>query len=575
MLVSYGLIYRSTFLITPFINHPRIGYFSMEIALAPDIPTYSGGLGVLAGDTLRSAADLRLPLVGITLVSRMGYFRQELDSEGRQTEQPAMWDPARHCEPLEAKIVVNIAGRKVWIGGWLHIVESHLGGKVPVILLDTDLPENDKADREITHTLYGGDQTYRLKQEIVLGIGGVRMLLALGLQIRNYHMNEGHSALLAVELMRRFELFNRRRPHEPSYNLPGVRALCSFTTHTPVEAGHDQFDWPLVEELLEDYVALEELKKLAGDERLNMTRLALNLSEYVNGVARRHAEVSQRMFPGYRVNAVTNGVHPRTWTAKSFAALYDRHLPGWCNEPTLLVRVDQIADGEVWDAHAAAKMALIERVRARCGIELDPQLPIVGFARRMTAYKRPDLLFSNIERLRAIARRHPFQLVLAGKAHPRDTAGKRLIEDLHHHVRSLDGVIRATFVPDYDMTAALDMVAGSDVWLNTPQRPLEASGTSGMKASMNGVPQLSVLDGWWVEGCIEGITGWAIGGDGEAENGDDAQHLYHKLEEVVLPLWYGNRAKWIGVMKGAIGKNASFFNSHRMLRHYAIDAYLR
>jgi starch phosphorylase len=548
----------------------------MEIALAPEIPSYSGGLGVLAGDTLRSAADLRLPLVGITLVSRMGYFRQDLDSEGRQTERPATWDPSHHCEPLEAKIVVKIQDRKVWIGGWLYVIKSHLGGTVPVILLDTDLPENDRADREITHSLYGGDQAYRLKQEIVLGIGGVRMLLALGLQIRNYHMNEGHSALLAVELMRRFELFNRRRPQEPSYNLPGVRALCSFTTHTPVEAGHDQFDWTLVQELLEDYVALDELKKVAGDERLNLTRLALNLSEYVNGVARRHAEVSQRMFPGYRVNAVTNGVHPRTWTAKSFAALYDRHLPGWCNEPTLLVRVDQIADGELWDAHTTAKAALVERVKRRCGVELDPQLPIVGFARRMTAYKRPVLLFSNIERLRAIARRHPFQLVLAGKAHPRDTAGKRLIEDLHRHIRSLDGTIRATFLPDYDMGAALDMVAGSDVWLNTPQRPLEASGTSGMKASMNGVPQLSVLDGWWVEGCIEGITGWAIGGDGEAaENGDDAEHLYHKLGEVVLPLWYGDRAKWVGVMKGAIGKNASFFNSHRMLRHYAIEAYLR
>lgn len=562
-------------MITPFIGYPRIGYFSMEIALAPDIPTYSGGLGVLAGDTLRSAADLRLPLVGVTLVSRMGYFRQELDSEGRQTEQPANWDPADFCEPLEAKIVVKIAKRKVWIGGWLYVVQSHLGGKVPVILLDTDLPENDKEDREITHFLYGGDQTYRLKQEIVLGIGGVRMLLALGQQIRNYHMNEGHSALLAVELMRRFDLFNRRRPHEPSYNLPGVRALCSFTTHTPVEAGHDQFDWTLVREVLEDYVALEELKKLAGEDRLNMTRLALNLSEYVNGVARRHAEVSQRMFPGYSVSAVTNGVHPRTWTAKSFATLYDRHLPGWCNEPMLLVRVDQIADEELWEAHTAAKAALVERVKARCGVELDPRLPIVGFARRMTAYKRPDLLFSNIERLRAIARSHPFQLVFAGKAHPRDTAGKGLIEDLHRHIRSLDGAVRAAFIPDYNMTAALDLVSGSDVWLNTPQRPLEASGTSGMKASLNGVPQLSVLDGWWVEGCIEDITGWAIGGDREAENGGDAEQLYRKLDEVVLPLWYGERAKWVAVMKGTIGKNASFFNSHRMLRHYAIEAYLR
>lgn len=562
-------------MIIPFVDRPRVAYFSMEIALAPEIPTYSGGLGVLAGDTLRSAADLRLPIVGVTLVSRMGHFRQEIDAEGRQIERPALWDPARHAEPLEAKIVVRIANRNVWVGGWLYIVQSHLGGRVPVILLDTDVPENNASDREITHYLYGGDSTYRLKQEIVLGVGGLRMLLALGVQIRNYHMNEGHSALLAMELMRRFHLFDRRRADEPSYNLPGVRALCSFTTHTPVEAGHDQFDWILARELLGGYMDIEELKKVAGQDRLNMTRLALNLSEYVNGVARRHAEISERMFPGYRVRAVTNGVHPHTWAAPAIAALYDRHLPGWCNEPVLLARVDQIAGEEIWAAHVAAKTALVERVKARCGVALDPTLPIMGFARRMTAYKRPDLLFSSIERLRAIARRHPFQLVLAGKAHPRDVAGKQVIEDLHRCIRALDGVVPAAFVPNYDMAVALDLVAGSDIWLNTPQRPLEASGTSGMKASLNGVPQLSVLDGWWVEGCIEGITGWAVGGDVEADNVRDAESLYDKLDEVVLPLWHGERSKWVAVMKGAIGKNASYYNSHRMLRHYAMEAYLR
>ena len=562
-------------MIIPFVDRPRVGYFSMEIALAPEIPTYSGGLGVLAGDTLRSAADLRLPIVGVTLVHRKGYFRQEIDAEGRQVEHPAPWDPARYAEPLEAKIVVRIAERNVWIGGWLYIVHSHLGGQVPVILLDTDVPENSQGDREITHYLYGGDQTYRLKQEIVLGVGGLRMLLALGLQVRNYHMNEGHSALLAMELMRRFHLFDRRRADEPSYNLPGVRALCSFTTHTPIEAGHDRFDWALARELLGGYMDVDDLKKVAGQEQLNMTRLALNLSEYVNGVARRHAETSQRMFPGYRVRAVTNGVHPRTWTAPSFAALYDRHLPGWCNEPMLLVRIDQVPDDEIWGAHLAAKAALIERVKACCGVVLKPELPIVALARRMTAYKRPDLLFSSIERLRAIARRHPFQIVLAGKAHPRDMAGKQMIENLHRHLRALVGAVPAAFVPNYDMRVALDLVTGSDIWLNTPQRPLEASGTSGMKASLNGIPQFSVLDGWWIEGCIEGITGWAVGGDVESENHRDAESLYDKLDEVVLPLWHGERTKWIAVMKGAIGKNASYFNSHRMLRHYAMEAYLR
>lgn len=561
--------------IGPFLDKPRIAYFSMEMALAADIPTYSGGLGILAGDTLRSAADLRLPVVGVTLAARKGYFRQEIDAAGRQVEHPAPWDPARHMELSQAQVAVRIAGRNVWVGSWIYRVTSPLGGDVPVILLDTDLPENDPADREITHYLYGGDSAYRLKQEIVLGMGGVRILQALGFQIRTYHMNEGHSALLAVELMQRFRVFNRRRTDEPSYNLQRVRGLCNFTTHTPVEAGHDHFDWALVRELLNDVPDIEALKPLGGEDRLNLTRLALNLSDFVNGVARRHAEISRKMFPGYEVHAVTNGVHPRTWTVASFASLYDRHIPGWSFEPELLTRVDQIADEEIWAAHTEAKSRLIGQVKVRCGIAFDPAQPIVGFARRMTGYKRPELLFADIERLRAIARRHPFQVVLAGKAHPGDGSGKQAIESIHQHIRALDGTVRAAFVPDYDMTLALDFVSGSDVWLNTPMRPLEASGTSGMKASLNGVPQLSVLDGWWVEGCIEGVTGWAIGDSQEAPNGNDAQFLYQKLEDVVLPLWYRERARWIAVMKGAITKNGSYFNSHRMLRRYAIDAYLR
>jgi glycogen phosphorylase len=561
-------------LITPFLSQTRIAYFSMEVALAAEIPTYSGGLGVLAGDMLRSAADLSLPLVCVTLVSRMGHFRQELDATGRQIEHPSPWDPARHAEPLEAKVAVTIANRRVWVGGWLYILKSETGVEIPVIMLDTDLQEKDAEDREITHYLYGGDRPYRLKQEIVLGVGGVRMLLALGFRIRTYHMNEGHSALLAVELMRRFHFSNRRRTDEPAYHMPGVRALCNFTTHTPVDAGHDRFDWTLVQELLGNYIDIQELRQLSGEGQLNMTRLGLNLSDYINGVARKHAEVSGKMFPGYGVRSVTNGVHVGTWTAPSFCKLYDYFVPGWRAEPMLLGRADQIPDPDVWQAHIAAKAQLIERVQASCGVSLDRDEPIIGFARRMTAYKRPELLFSNIERLRAIARNHPFQLVLAGKAHRRDEPGKKLIEDLHGYIRALEGSVRAVYVPDYDMAVAFDFVSGSDIWLNTPQRPLEASGTSGMKASLNGVPQLSVLDGWWIEGCIEGVTGWAIGDHAE-ENGGDAELLYHKLGEVVLPLWYGERAKWITVMKGAISKNANHFNTHRMLQQYSIEAYLR
>jgi starch phosphorylase len=562
-------------MIAPFLDRPRVAYFSMEIALSVDIPTYSGGLGILAGDTLRSAADLQVPLIGVTLASRKGYFRQEIDASGRQTEHPDTWDPAQHCQPLLARVAVEIGRREVWIRSWLFTLESHLERRIPVILLDTDLPENHPEDRDITHYLYGGDTRYRLRQEIVLGVGGARMLQALNVQVRNYHMNEGHAALLAVELLRGFHAQAPRGAGGPADESRKVRALCNFTTHTPVEAGHDQFDWELVSEQLGDFMDTEQLKRLAGADRFNMTRLALNLSQYVNGVARRHAQVSRQMFPGYEVRAVTNGVHPGTWTAPGFAALYDRYTPGWRHEPHLLTRADQIPDAEVWSAHAAARNSLIERVRAACGIDFDPDLPIIGFARRMTAYKRPDLLFSDMERLRVIARRQPFQLVLAGKAHPRDEPGKRAIAEIHAHFRSLEGAVRAAFIPDYDMAVALDLVSGSDVWLNTPLRPLEASGTSGMKASFNGVPQLSVLDGWWVEGCVEGVTGWAIGNDHEGANGEDAPALYGKLEEVVLPLWRGERAKWIAVMKGAISKNASFFNSHRMLRSYAVEAYLR
>lgn len=562
-----------------FIREPRIAYFSMEMALRNEIPTYSGGLGVLAGDTMRASADLGLPLVGVTLVSRAGYFRQEIDAAGRQVERPDPWEPERWTTPLNAKVAVGIEGREVWIRGWLYVVQSHMGGRVPVILLDTALDENRPEDREITHFLYGGDEAYRLKQEIVLGIGGVRLLQALGFTVRQYHMNEGHSALLALELLRRHAYPPEDvRPGEPPFDIPRVRDLCNFTTHTPVEAGHDRFSYDLVRRVLGGFVDLDTLKSLAGKDELNMTRLALSLSEYVNGVAKRHAEVSRRMYPGYRVHAVTNGVHPYTWTCESFRRLYDAHLPGWCHEPELLVRADRIPDAQVWEAHRQAKGRLIEKVKASAGIALLPEQPIIGYARRMTAYKRPDLLFADVERLKAIARDRPFQLVLAGKAHPRDEPGKGLIELLHAHMRQLAGVLPIAYLPDYDMDAALAMVSGCDVWLNTPLPPLEASGTSGMKAAFNGVPQLSILDGWWIEGCIEGVTGWAIGDGAQGAAESDAAFLYRKLEQVVLPLYYtsaGDPSGWIAVMKGAICKSASYFNSHRMMRRYATEAYMR
>ncbi|MET0026330.1 MAG: alpha-glucan family phosphorylase [Candidatus Thiodiazotropha sp.] len=562
---------------TPFLYRRSIAYFSMEIGLRSEIPTYSGGLGVLAGDTLRSAADLELPLVGVTLISRQGYFHQALDSEGHQIETPESWDPIQWCTPLRAKISVPIEGRDVWVQAWLHTLEGGSGYLVPVLLLDTDLEENAPQDRRITDRLYGGDEIYRLTQEIVLGIGGVRILRALGFEINTYHMNEGHSALLALELL--WESPRSRRNHavpDLSHDIARVRDLCLFTTHTPVESGHDQFDYAQVERLLGDYLDLSVVRSLAGEEHLNMTQLALSLSGYVNGVAKSHAEISRRLYPGYRVHAVTNGIHPRTWAAPSLQHLYDHHLPNWRHEPELLVRADQIPDDEIWEAHREAKRVLIEHVSQISGTHFDADLPIIGFARRITAYKRPYLLFHDPQRLWEIAEKHPFQLLMAGKAHPHDEPGKELLQSLFRICNSAGTHCRWAYLPNYDMAQALLMVSGSDLWLNTPKRPLEASGTSGMKAALNGVPNLSIVDGWWVEGCIEDVTGWAIGTP-EIPDLDraDADSLYRKLDARVLPLYHDDRTGWIRIMKGAISKNASYFNSLRMMRRYATEAYIR
>lgn len=454
----------------------RVAYFTMEIALRNEIPTYAGGLGVLAGDTLRSAVDLEVPMVGVSLVSRKGYFRQEITPDGRQIEHPASWQPEKWATPLGAKIAVEIESRTVWVSGWVYVLSGGTGGGQPVILLDTDLPENHPEDRTITDQLYGGDEAYRLKQEIVLGIGGVRMLQAMGFKIWQYHMNEGHSALLGLELLKQYAYPSAEvRVGEAAYDFPRVRGLCKFTTHTPVAAGHDQFPYALVERVLGNVISISVLQRLAGEGSLNMTRLALNLSDFINGVAKRHAEVSSKLYQGYVVHAVSNGVHPATWTCDSFARLYDRHFLGWCHQPELLVRADCcVSDDDIWEAHVQAKQKLMERIKGVTPVPFDPSIPVFGFARRMTAYKRPDLLFADVERLVSLARRRPFQLVMAGKAHPLDGPGKRLIEQIHQYMRALANRLPIAYLPDYDMATALLMVSGVDVWLNTPLRPLEA-----------------------------------------------------------------------------------------------------
>ncbi|MEM3660963.1 MAG: alpha-glucan family phosphorylase [Thermoproteota archaeon] len=553
----------------PGVERQKIAYFTMEIALSSEIHTYSGGLGVLAGDVVRSSADLNIPLVAVTLVSKKGYFRQELTGEGRQIEHPDPWNPSQFMQQLPEEVTVEIQGRDVRIKAWLYTVKSASGWEVPVYFLDTDVDGNRPVDREITSFLYGGDEEYRLKQEIVLGVGGVRMLEKLNVATHKYHMNEGHSSLLALELLRKTEM-----------NISRVRSLCVFTTHTPVEAAHDKFPYGLVQETLGDFIPLNILKSLGGEERLNMTLLALNLSNYVNGVAKRHGKVSREMFPSYEIHAITNGVHSYTWTCESFKTLYDKYLPGWAHEPELLMRIDVVPDDEIWLAHTAAKKKLIDYVNESTRIGMDYETLTIGFARRATEYKRHTLIFSDPERLRRVGRRGGIQLVFAGKAHPRDYLGKKMIEELFRYREMFRGEMKIAYLENYDMNMAAKLVSGVDVWLNTPLPPMEASGTSGMKAAHNGVINFSVLDGWWVEGWIEGVTGWAIGPAPEEQVSPEERRnrelddLYGKLEYVIIPLYYKRRDEWRKMMKNSIGKIASYFNSHRMMHRYVSEAYL-
>ena len=559
-----------------------IAYFSMEIGLADHLPTYSGGLGVLAGDTVRAAADGGVPMVAVSLVHRKGYFRQHLDAAGTQTEAPVTWSPADTLTELPARATLNLAGRDVLVSAWRYEVKGIGGHVVPVYLLDTDLPENAEADRGITDHLYGGDERYRLRQEAVLGIGGVRMLRALGhAGLARFHMNEGHAALLVLELG--YEEMRRRGLTTVTREIAqAVKPLCVFTTHTPVPAGHDQFPLRMMRDEITCYgnAFHERAAEFCLDNILNMTYLALDNSVYVNGVAKRHGEVSQQMFAQYKIDSITNGVHAGFWTAPPIQALLDRHISVWRGDNASLRYALGFPRHEVFAAHQKAKEELIRVVNERTGVGMFANVFTLGFARRATPYKRADLLFHDVSRLLALHHAAgPIQIVYAGKAHPRDGGGKDLIRRIFEHIGALRGQIAIAYLEDYDMALARTMVAGVDLWLNTPQPPLEASGTSGMKAALNGVPQLSMLDGWWIEGCIEGVTGWAIGADNGGNATDDraadAQSLYNTLETVILPLYYREQDRYIDVMKHAIALNGSFFNTERMVDQYVRKAYFR
>ncbi|MGE0124494.1 MAG: alpha-glucan family phosphorylase [Dehalococcoidia bacterium] len=550
----------------------RVAYFSMEVALANDIPTYAGGLGVLAGDTLRSCADLAVPVVAVSLVHRRGYFKQEIRDD-RQFEHDAPWAPEGTLTAVSPQATVEIEGRSVSVRGWRYDISGSTGYTVPVLLLDTDVSDNRPEDRRITDQLYGGDDRVRLMQEVVLGVGGVRLLQALGCTgLETFHLNEGHAALAPLELLRSV-------PQADRWEFASVRNRTVFTTHTPVAAGHDRFDSALVSQVLGDFVGRDVLGMLGGADRLNMTHLALNLSHYVNGVALRHREVSSEMFPEYEIHQVTNGIHARTWTSAPFVALFDRHIPGWRSDPMMLRNAIALPPADVWDAHERAKDALVEQVTHRTGRRLRRDVLTLGFARRATAYKRATLVLSDLAALRAIAREHPLQFVFAGKAHPKDESGKEGIRSILRAARELGDDVPVVYLAEYDLDLALMLVSGVDLWLNTPLRPQEASGTSGMKAALNGVPSLSVLDGWWREGCVEGATGWAIGAASSDSAVDtsraDALDLYRKLEQIVAPQFYRDRDGWARIMRQAIGVNASFFNTHRMVRQYMAHAYSR
>ena len=550
-----------------------VAYFSMEIAITPAIPTYSGGLGVLAGDTLRAAADMGLPLVAVTLVHRKGYCKQRLDANGVQSEEEQPWDLEDILTPEEPVVTVLIEGRTVAVRAWRYDLEGVTGHTIPIYLLDTDLEENDPRDRELTDHLYGGDGDYRLRQETVLGIGGARILEALCYRPRVYHLNEGHASLLTIALLER-QLRGRSLEQATGEDLEAVRERCVFTTHTPVPAGHDRFSMEQAHRIL----GSERTKLIEGvggshDGLLNMTYIALRFARYVNGVAMQHGKVSREMFPNYNIDAITNGVHAATWTAPAFRALFDRHIPRWREDNLKLRHAMDIPESEIAEAHLEGKRALIAAVKDRTGLELRPEIFTIGFARRAATYKRCELLFTDPDRLLRAARElGGIQILLSGKAHPADHPAKAKIRRVIELTRQLSSdELKIVYLEDYDWALGALLTGGVDLWLNTPKRPYEASGTSGMKAALNGVPSFSVLDGWWIEGWNDGVTGWAI------SDHDDEIHetnsLYERLEQVILPLYYGQRDAWRRIMRSTIAINGHYFNTQRMLKQYVLKAY--
>ena len=539
---------------------PQIAYFSAEIGFSSSIPTYSGGLGVLAGDHLKAAADANMPLVGITLLYRHGYFRQHVGHDGWQTESYPIFNPQPALEKLSNIVEVTLQGRKIKIAIWRTHLTGYTGHKVPILFLDADVPGNAANDRALTHSLYGGDTEHRLWQEAVLGFAGTLAVHDVYSDIKSYHLNEGHCSFVPLALLK------------SGFDTDHVRKRTHFTTHTPVPAGHDVFPYHMAERVLGDLLP-PQIRTYAGQEALSMSELALNLCGSANGVSELHGHVSRDMFPDKTIGYVTNGVHHLTWVSPHMAALFDRDLPGWRHDPSILVRARDLQPDAVAAARAACKKALLDYANSECNLGYAEDILTIGFARRAASYKRATLLFRDPARLTRICA-GKVQFVFAGKAHPRDDAGHRLIQGIVQAGQQLGEQLRIGYINNYNMLSGALITAGVDVWLNTPLRPHEASGTSGMKAALNGVPSASIADGWWAEGAQDGSNGWIIGDSAHPNDEADADSLYNVLEQHIIPTYYQNQARWRTIVQEAISTGTQF-TAARMVHDYRTQYYSR
>tara|TARA_X000001036_G_scaffold131992_1_gene124871 strand:- start:4419 stop:6071 length:1653 start_codon:yes stop_codon:yes gene_type:complete len=539
----------------------HVGYFTAEIGLWSELHTYSGGLGVLAGDHVKSAADAEIDLIGITLLYREGYGRQHIDQDGNQSESFAAIDPADHLIDTGLELMLPLDGTTIYSRVWKVEVVGITGHIVPVYFLDTHHPKNSDYHSMLGARLYGGDDEVRIRQEYLLGVGGLRLLNLLRIELDGLHLNEGHCTFALLELLNKGWTRNDL----------GKKVL--FTTHTPVPAGHDRFNWDSVKAVLGDMLP-EDAKQLvidAGDpengERCSMSHLAVGLVSKVNAVSNLNAIVASGMYGENHIHPITNGVHHITWTSPPMAELYDNQLPNWKGDPTQLGYSGKLSDEDLFAAREKNRSIFRELVKASTGVELHKEKLTIGFARRFATYKRANLVFSDIERLREIAGGE-IQFVFSGKAHPRDEGGKQLIRDIYGSAKQIEGEIPVAFLENYDMDTGLAITSGVDIWLNNPIRPLEASGTSGMKAAMNGVPNCSILDGWWPEGCQHGVNGWAIGeSEDDRDDERDANNIYSVLEHEVLPAWRQRSTVWANIMRSSIATSARFTGA-RMITDY-------